>query len=90
MWYLVILTNKTVLRKRNWGLPKCRGTTLKKSKMVEREFKYNLKYKINIHLFGIPLVAQRVKNLTSIQKDASTIPGLTQWVKDRVLPQTSA
>ena len=35
---------------------------------------------------GVPIVAQQVKNWISIHKDASSIPGLTQWVKDPVLP----
>ena len=30
---------------------------------------------------GVPVVAQQVKNLTSIHEDASSIPGLTQLVK---------
>ena len=30
---------------------------------------------------GVPVVAQRVKNLTSINEDESLIPGLNQWVK---------
>ena len=29
----------------------------------------------------VPIVAQEVKNLTNIHKDASLIPDLTQWVK---------
>ena len=39
---------------------------------------------------GVPVVAQQVKNLTSIQEDAALIPGLTQWIKDPVLPQAAA
>ena len=34
---------------------------------------------------GVPIVAQCVKNLTSIHKDADWIPGLAQCLKDPVL-----
>ena len=36
-----------------------------------------LKEKIN----GVPIVDQRVKNLTSIHEDAGLTPGLTQWLR---------
>ena len=39
--------------------------------------------------FGIPIVAQRVKNPTSIHEDEGSIPGPAQWVKDPVLPQAA-
>ena len=35
-------------------------------------------------------MAQQVKNLTSIRNGAGLILGLTQWVKDLVLPQAVA
>ena len=35
-------------------------------------------------------MAQEVKNPTSIHEDEGSIPGLTQWIKDLVLPQAAA
>ena len=36
--------------------------------------------------WGVPAVAQQIKNLTSAHEDADLIPGLTQWVEDPTLP----
>ena len=32
--------------------------------------------------FGIPVVVQRLTNLTSIHEDTGSVPGLAQWVED--------
>ena len=41
---------------------------------------------ITIYSFGVPIMAQWVKNPTSIHEDVGSIPGLAQWVKDPVWP----
>ena len=38
---------------------------------------------------GVPIVAQWVKNLISIHKDAGSIPG-PEWVEDLALSQVAA
>ena len=40
---------------------------------------------------GVPIVAQLVKNPTSVHEDAGSIPGLSQCVKDpaQVAPQAA-
>ena len=43
-------------------------------------------YYDTIGLLGVPVVDQKVTNLTSIQDNAGLIPGLAQWVKDLALP----
>ena len=41
-------------------------------------------------LFGVPVVAQWVKNPTSTQEDGGSILGLAQWVMNTALPQAAA
>ena len=45
---------------------------------------------IEIISAGVPAVAQLVKNLTQCCEDRSSIPGLSQWVKDPEFPQAAA
>ena len=44
-----------------------------------------LNYNCVLKECGVPTVAQRVINPTSIHEDVDLIPGLDQWVKDPVL-----
>ena len=36
--------------------------------------------------WGVPFMAQRLMNPPSIHEDKGLIPGLTQWIKDPMLP----
>ena len=40
---------------------------------------------LEIESHGVSIVAQWVKNLTSVREDESLIPGLAQWVEDPAL-----
>ena len=39
-----------------------------------------------MYMKGVPIVAQWLANPTSIHEDMGLIHGLTQWLKDLVLP----
>jgi len=43
-------------------------------------------YPIKEVIWGVPVTAQQVKNLTSVYEDVGSTLGLAQWVKDPALP----
>ena len=47
----------------------------------------NLAQHLRVKFPRVPIVAQQVKNLSSIHEDVGLIPASTQWVKDPALLQ---
>ena len=65
---------------------------LKKSYYLKIEsYYYPLPYKKSYYLkiksiLGVPVMDQWLTNPTSVHEDMVSIPGVTQWAKDPVLP----
>ena len=57
----------------------------------ERELKFaTLNANQELSAWGVPVVAQQVKNPPSIHEDVGSIPGLARWVKEPSLLQAAA
>ena len=41
---------------------------------------------LKVPRYGVPFVAQWLRNPSRIHEDVGSIPGLVQWVQDPVLP----
>ena len=69
----------------NTGSEPCLRPTPQLIAMLDLTFLFLFLEKLN-YIQGVPTVAQRVNNLTSIPKDEGSILGLAPWVKDAALP----
>ena len=45
---------------------------------------------LNVYPVGVPVVAQQLNNLSTIQEDGDLVTDLIQWVKDLAFPQAEA
>ena len=68
-----------------WAWPKTPKKQNPLGRGMTKSNGHRSKTHLNSLVFGVPIVAQRVKNPASIHEVVGLIPGLVQWVKDPAL-----
>ena len=85
LWLWRRPTAITPIRPLAWELPYALSVALEKTKKKKKKKKKLLFHRVTLEIMhtGVPIMAQQVKNLSSMHK--GSIPGPDQWVKHPAL-----